>query len=163
MRTRAHSRTHLILFAATYLLSHAFVCLSRACSYSEFRSMLEATVTLNLKRMLLTEAGLHHVEKHMEQEFSKENLTFWQAVRGYRDAEDRYSAAKVIMDHYVRPGSEEEVNLPSGIRETLVKTFDAWKGELHDAVEARQDREELAQKMAARPRTAIHLFFMCSS
>ena len=36
--------------------------------------MLEATVTLNLKRMLLTEAGLHHVEKHMEQEFSKENL-----------------------------------------------------------------------------------------
>ena len=30
--------------------------------------MLEATVTLNLKRMLLTEAGLHHVEKHMEQE-----------------------------------------------------------------------------------------------
>ena len=60
----------------------------------------------------------------MEQEFSKENLTFWQAVRGYRDAEDRYSAAKVIMDHYVRPGSEEEVNLPSGIRETLVNTFD---------------------------------------
>jgi hypothetical protein len=51
--------------------------------------MLEATVTLNLKRMLLTEAGLHHVEAHMAKEFSKENLTFWQAVRAYRTSSDR--------------------------------------------------------------------------
>ena len=122
----AHARalTHTPHFIRSHISPLTRFRLPLSCSYSEFRSMLEATVTLNLKRMLLTEAGLHHVEKHMEQEFSKENLTFWQAVRGYRDAEDRYSAAKVIMDHYVRPGSEEEVNLPSGIRETLVKTFD---------------------------------------
>ena len=46
--------------------------------------MLEATVTLNLKRMLLTDAGLHHLEDHMEKEFSKENLDFWEAAKAYR-------------------------------------------------------------------------------
>ena len=40
--------------------------------------MVEATVTLNLRRILLTHEGYHQVEAHMEREFSKENLTFWQ-------------------------------------------------------------------------------------
>lgn len=93
--------------------------------YSEFRSMLEATVTLNLKRMLLTEAGLHHVEAHMEREFSKENLTFWQAVRAYRSASDRRATAEEIITQYVRAGSDEEVNLPHTIKNGVLREFEA--------------------------------------
>ena len=63
--------------------------------------MREATVTLNLKRMLHTEAGLQHLEAHMEKEYSKENLTFWQATRTYRTATDRRAEAQRIVEHYV--------------------------------------------------------------
>ena len=54
--------------------------------------MLEATVTLNLGRMLQTDAGMHHVEMHMEKEYSKENLLFWQQCRNYRTVPDRCAA-----------------------------------------------------------------------
>ena len=85
--------------------------------------MLEATVTLNLKRMLLTDAGLSHVERHMEKEFSKENLTFWQAARAYRTAADRHVAASSIIERYIRADSEEEVNLPGAIKEVVLQQF----------------------------------------
>ena len=90
--------------------------------------MIEATVTLNLRRMLLTDAGLTHVEKHMEREFSKENLTFWQACRSFRLSDERLAAGELLMAHYVRAGSEEEVNLPDAIRKSLVANFDALDG-----------------------------------
>ena len=87
--------------------------------------MIEATVTLNLRRMLLTDAGLQHVGKHMEREFSGENLTFWQASRSYRTSSDRTAEALRIIERYVRPGAEEEVNLPGPLAKNLLATFDA--------------------------------------
>ena len=90
--------------------------------------MLEATVTLNLKRMLHTEAGLQHLEAHMEKEYSKENLTFWQATRTYRTATDRRAEAQRIVEHYVRAGSEEEVNLPASISHRLIDRYDELGG-----------------------------------
>ena len=94
-------------------------------TYSEFRSMLEATVTLNLRRMLLTSEGWHHVEAHMAKEFSKENLTFWQGARAYRTTKDRRGSAEALVKQYVRPGADEEVNLPAGIRKPLLSAYDA--------------------------------------
>lgn len=91
--------------------------------------MLEATVTLNLRRMLLTDTGLEHVGKHMEKEFSKENLTFWLAVREYRTSSqsgsERTAAAKKIIEHYVKHDAEEEVNLPHTIKEAVMTSFQA--------------------------------------
>ena len=91
--------------------------------------MVEATVTLNLRRMLLTDTGLEHVGKHMEKEFSKENLTFWLAVREYRTSSagqgesERTAAAKKIIEHYVKHDAEEEVNLPHTIKEAVMTSF----------------------------------------
>ena len=96
-------------------------------TYDEFRSMLEATVTISLHRMLHTDAGLQHVEKHMEKEFSTENLTFWQAACAYRSADDgsRHASATAIVDRYIRPNSQEEVNLPGPVREQVLRDFAA--------------------------------------
>ena len=91
--------------------------------------MIEATVTLNLKRMLLTETGLEHVGRHMEKEFSKENLTFWQEARAFHTlaADERLAAATKLIEHYVRNGAEEEVNLPDKIKKSTLGAYEACK------------------------------------
>jgi Ca2+-binding EF-hand superfamily protein len=97
-------------------------------TYSEFRSMLEATVTLNLKSMLNTKEGLQRVEAHMQKEFSKENLDFWEAAKAFRNlTEGRLARAEEIVDMWVAPGSEQEVNLPGPVREKAVADFEAAK------------------------------------
>jgi len=97
-------------------------------TYVEFRSMLEATVTLNLQRMLNSEWGSKGVEEHMAKEHNEENLVFWRAVCDYREQhashtpDENAAAATALITRFVVPGCDEEVNLPSDMSNALLST-----------------------------------------
>jgi len=95
-------------------------------TYLEFRSMMEATVTLNLQRMLATDIGEKNVEQQLKKEYSQENIEFWRKAREYRDshasrsdAENAKLATEIIL-RFVVEGVDEEVNLPSAVKEAIL-------------------------------------------
>jgi len=87
----------------------------------EFRAMVEATVALNLFRMLQTDEGEKALEAQLEKEFSEEMLRFWQAVRAYSSLpdEERLAEAKKIKRRFIDEGADEQVNLPSAMTRKL--------------------------------------------
>lgn len=94
-------------------------------TYTEFTSMVEATIRLNLARMLRTEAGERQVEAHLASEFSKENLDFWRMVRAYRltPAPNRAAEAKAIIARFITTDADEEINLPFSIKQLLLDSY----------------------------------------
>ena len=59
---------------------HIFdTCEDGVLTRTEFRAMMEATVALNLNRLLETEEGMASMEVQLQKEYSTENLSFWQA------------------------------------------------------------------------------------
>ena len=86
-------------------------------SREEFRAMIQATVNVNLYDLLQTKTGEEGFEKHLQSEYSQENLAFYKAVQAFaKNAAagdgDAAKAAKDIVQKYVKEGAEEQVNLP---------------------------------------------------
>ncbi len=75
-----------------------------------------------LQQLLSTESGIKKFSEHCAREFSIENIRFWQAINQYRnesfkDHLELLETAEHIFDEYVKPGCENQVNLPM----TMVK------------------------------------------
>jgi hypothetical protein len=86
-------------------------------SREEFRAMIQATVNVNLYDLLQTKTGEEGFEKHLQSEYSQENLAFYKAVQAFaKNAAagdgDAAKAAKDLVQKYVKEGAEEQVNLP---------------------------------------------------
>ena len=97
---------------------------SGTLSKAEFKSMVEATVLLNLSRLLAT--GEKYIEAQMAEEFSTENLAFWHAARDFREKvgeEERAAEAKKIMERFILDGVDEEINLPSLLKSKLLQDW----------------------------------------
>ena len=79
--------------------------------------MIQATVNVNLYDLLQTKTGEEGFEKHLQSEYSQENLAFYKAVQAFaKNAAagdgDAAKAAKDLVQKYVKEGAEEQVNLP---------------------------------------------------
>jgi len=96
---------------------------------AEFKAMMEATVALNLLRMLETKEGMKQMETQLEKEYSMETLTFWHAARDFKlMADDQRLKAAVDMNRkFVDDGADEQVNLPHGMVVKLQGTLKEHK------------------------------------
>ncbi|KAL1511805.1 hypothetical protein AB1Y20_005091 [Prymnesium parvum] len=97
-------------------------------SKRDFISMIEATVAINLGRLLVTEEGKQFIEQQLALEYSQETLLFWQEARKFRESEmddaARRAEARRLMDKYVVEGSELQVNLPHSMVKKITAQLD---------------------------------------
>jgi len=88
----------------------------------EFESMVKATVQLNLGQLLKSKEALDAFDQKLHSEFAEENLDFWQAVQAFKqlkNEEERAERAHAIELEFLADSSERQVNLPSGVMNTL--------------------------------------------
>eukprot|EP00948_MAST-09A_sp_MAST-9A-sp1_P001290 g1290.t1 len=75
--------------------------------------------------------GLDFFKKNLEQEYSDENVNFWEQVQIYRKlyetekkVEEALTLAKEIRATYVEEGSPKPINIPHKMRDALLKKLD---------------------------------------
>jgi len=93
---------------------------------TELRTLIEATLLLNLRRMMDTGVGEGQWKMQLDKELSSENLMFWNAARKYREGltyDERPPAAASMMEEFVRNGADMEINLPSLMKAKLVDEY----------------------------------------
>merc|ERR1719491_482897 len=86
---------------------------------------------LTLAHMLEDKPLCERFAAFLASEFSGENLAFHQGASAFLDASEaapherqrRRSEAGALINHFVRPGSAEEINLPAGLRASLLEAF----------------------------------------
>ncbi len=64
-----------------------------------------------------------------EKDYSDENPKFWLALQEYKSAssKERAKIAKEIVDTFIKPGSEKELNLSSETRKSLLENYEKSK------------------------------------
>jgi len=84
---------------------------------AEFSAMIEATVGLKLRYLLETAEGSKMFEDQLKEEYSSENLKFYQTASKYKLAEEseRLGMAKTMNKQFVKEDADEQVNLPNDI------------------------------------------------
>ena len=123
-------------------------------SREEFRAMIQATVTVNLYDLLQTKTGEEGFEKHLQSEYSQENLAFYKAVQAFaKNAAagdgDAAKAAKDIVQKYVKEGAEEQVNLPGPTTKRCLEKVAAVEAEAE--IFKLMERDTCAARPANRP------------
>jgi len=98
---------------------------------NEFEAMINASVTLSLHTVIQTKEGQQAVEEQLKKEYSEENIEFWKQVRAYAACAEgeRPEMAKLVVERYIKEGSELQVNIPDHMRVATLEAFDqASKG-----------------------------------
>jgi hypothetical protein len=91
----------------------------------EFANMIMATVNLNLSFLLKTQAGEAAFDSQVHEEFSHENLEFWQDAEKFRkqfpfeDSAAALQLAQKVSDMYVVDNAERQVNLPAKVQRQI--------------------------------------------
>lgn len=90
---------------------------------------------LTLRQLLATEEGLEMFTRHLISEYSEENIHFWMAVEYFRSSAELcndsllFSHAQDIIDTYIVPTAEEQINLDSKTKRAIFKCITSHKSE----------------------------------
>jgi len=77
-----------------------------------------------LKHFIHHPLGLEYFTRHLEQEFSTENINFWKDVQRYKtipNQEERVTEAERIINTYLLLSSPQEINIKGNMKEATVK------------------------------------------
>lgn len=75
-----------------------------------------------LKHFIHHKIGLEYFTRHLEAEYSTENIMFWKEVQVYKSLTDdeRKEAARRICDLYLTPSSEREINIIGKLKSKIL-------------------------------------------
>lgn len=120
--------------------SFALVCLlqdkSGFLGPAEFKEMLRSTVCASMESLLKTEEGQVSFTAHMEDEYSVENIEFYNATGEFQEhstatfmgrvaPEELMAQGVAILELYVKSSAEKEVNISAGKQAAIVAAFEA--------------------------------------
>ena len=102
----------------------------------EFKEMLRSTVCANMESLLKTEEGHASFTAHLEDEYSVENIEFYNATGEFREhstatfmgrmaPEELMAKGVAILETYVKSSAEKEVNISAGKQAAIVAAFEA--------------------------------------
>ena len=99
---------------------------SGGLSRDEFRAAIGLTVTSTLQSLLQTRAGLVSFQKHLQSEFSEENIWFAEAALSFGASKPPVDMARAngILEKFVVPGAPQEVNISSSQQSTIMQAFE---------------------------------------
>jgi len=101
---------------------------------SDFEVKL-ARYDVTMRSVLYHPVGVDFFRKHLEAEYSTENIDFWQACRDYRHFdpsqfttdeekdEKRLALATSIVNQFVKEGANNQVNINAIVREKITKNI----------------------------------------
>ncbi|KAI6184702.1 Regulator of G-protein signaling rgs-3 [Aphelenchoides bicaudatus] len=79
----------------------------------------------SFEAMLGNQVGRHHFRQYLFSVHAEENLRFWEAVVEFRATKNKSQAmlnmGRTIQEQYLREGAHNEVYLPFGVRQQILK------------------------------------------
>jgi len=97
--------------------------------FDAYQHELEGYPGLNLKTLIWNPLIQKQFLAYQEAEMSAENMKFWLVAKDFRFNVDNNAQqairqeAKEIVDEYVKPGAEKQVNIPGKMSEQIMKVL----------------------------------------